>query len=418
MHRGLLSAFPFLFLFALSGASFGQEPIQLTKSASDCTGAIRITDNVIGPVFSPRGFGNELEIQGYELGDPYFIQREHNTVWYKFTVPYNSIFSFDLIPIHKDDDFDFLMFRYDGPNFCRDVAAGTKIPVRTNISRKNIEVEGKTGLRASEVHDYVPSGPGSSYSRSLKVEKGEVYYLLVDNPFRENEGHSIHLHFDRRDTAVDSTEKEEDFSYKLPLRKVRITVADRQTGERIASNIFIDNLPDSIPSKYVAVSQVELDVLSYRTYEISAIKKDYLPATEIFIPKNDSLYEVDITLKRMELGDRINLENIKFDSDQTTILTRSQSALDQLAEFLRENPNIHIELQGHVNGESKRNKRKYRKLSTARAEAIYEKLIAEGIGVGRMDYKGFGNSKMLYPTPVNERQAEANRRVEAEITQM
>lgn len=418
MQHGLLSALSILFLFAMSGASFGQKPIQLTKSASDCSGAIRITDNVIGPVYSPKGFGNELEIQGYELGDPYFIQREHNTVWYKFTVPYNSIFSFDLIPNHKDDDFDFLLFLYDGPNFCRNVAVGKKIPVRTNISRKNIEVEGKTGLRASEVHDYVPSGPGSSYSRSLKVEKGEVYYLLVDNPFRENDGHSIYLHFDRRDTPLDSTVKEEDFSYKIPLRKLRITVTDRQTGERISSNIFVGNLPDSVPARYVAVSQIELDVLSYRTYDISAIKKDYLPGTDVFIPKNDSLYEVDISLKRMELGDRINLENIKFDSDQTTILARSQSALDQLAEFLKENPNIHIELQGHVNGESKRNKRKYRKLSTARAEAIYAKLIEEGIGPDRMDYKGFGNSKMLYPTPVNERQAEANRRVEAEITRM
>ena len=126
-----------LVFLAIVGEVRSQDPIQLTRSASDCVGAIRITDNQIGPVFSPRGFGNELEIQGYELGDPYFIQREHNTVWYRFTAPYHSVFSFDLVPIHKDDDFDFMLFKYDGPNFCRNVAAGKKIPVRTNISRKN-----------------------------------------------------------------------------------------------------------------------------------------------------------------------------------------------------------------------------------------------------------------------------------------
>lgn len=120
----------------------------------------------------------------------------------------------------------------------------------------------------------------------------------------------------------------------------------------------------------------------------------------------------------MKLGDRINLENIKFDKDQTTIMARSQGALDQLVDFLKENPNIHIELQGHVNGESKRNKRRYRKLSTARAKAIHEKLIDRGIDASRLEYKGFGNARMIFPTPVNERQAEANRRVEAEITEL
>ena len=171
-------------------------------------------------------------------------------------------------------------------------------------------------------------------------------------------------------------------------------------------------------SRYVAVSQVELDVLGYRTYEISAVKKDYLPAAATITPRMDSLYEVGLSLKRMELGDRINLENIQFDQDQTTILAGSQSALEQLGDFLKENPNIHIELQGHVNGESKRNKRRYRKLSEARAEAIYERLMELGIDADRMDYKGLGNAEMIFPTPVNERQAEMNRRVEAEIIKL
>src|SRR5690554_812759 len=407
-----------LLLIISAGAAVAQEPVQLTRSASDCTGAIWINDNAIGPVYSPKGFGNELEISGYELGDPYFIQREHNTVWYRFRVPYNSIFSFDLVPILKDDDFDFMLFHYDGPNFCRQVADGKKIPVRTNISRKNLEVEGKTGLHASEVYEYVPSGPGSSYSRSLKVNEGEVYYLLVDNPFRENKGHSVFLYFEKVEPRTDTTEVVEDFSYKIPLRKLRVSVTDQEAGERIASNIAIDNLPDSVTSRFTDLSQVEVDVLGYRTYDIHVVKKDYLPASESFTPRNDSLYEVNLTLKRMKLGDRINLENIKFDKDQTTIMARSQGALDQLVDFLKENPNIHIELQGHVNGESKRNKRRYRKLSTARAKAIHEKLIDRGIDASRLEYKGFGNARMIFPTPVNERQAEANRRVEAEITEL
>ncbi|HKK38011.1 MAG TPA: OmpA family protein, partial [Cryomorphaceae bacterium] len=184
------------------------------------------------------------------------------------------------------------------------------------------------------------------------------------------------------------------------------------------SNIFIDNLPDTMPSRYPAVSQVTIDVLSYRTYDINVIKKGYLLHSEQFIPKNDSLYEIGVELKRIEKGDRINLGNIKFESDQAEILEKSKSALEKLAEFLLENDNISIEIQGHVNGESKRNKRKYVKLSERRAKAIYEKLSEAGVPESRMTYKGFGNSKMIYPTPVNNRQAEANRRVEAEVVKL
>jgi outer membrane protein OmpA-like peptidoglycan-associated protein len=413
-----------VFFFILSLASIESycqdKPVQLGVTGSDCIGALTINDTVIGPVYSPKGFGNNLELVGYELGDPYFIQREHNTVWYKFTIPYDCIFTFDLIPIQKDDDFDFLLFLYDGPNFCRDIAEGKKIPIRTNISRKNIEVQGQTGLSESSLDEYVPSGPGSSYSRALKARRGQTYYLLVDNPFRENEGHSIYLHYRRlnplQEGQTDNEEEEEE--YEIPLRTMRVTVTDKETGERIQSNIFIDNLPDSLPSRYPAVSQVTLDVLSYRTYDINVIKKGYLLYTDEFIPKNDSLYEIEVKLKPMRKGDRINLGNIKFESDREVILDKSKPALEKLAEFMLENDNVSIEIQGHVNGESKKNKRKYRKLSEARAEAIYDKLKEAGVEASRMSYKGFGNAKMIYPNPVNNRQAEANRRVEAEIVSL
>lgn len=411
----------FLMICVLTGSSsllFAQsKPIQLGKTASDCIGALNINDTLIGPVFSPEGWGNKLEIDGYELGDPYYIQREHNSVWYKFTVPYDASFTFDLIPVIPDDDFDFLIFRYDGPNFCRDVASGRKIPIRTNISRKNTQKQGRTGLSESGVDDYVPSGPGSPYSSALKVRKSEVYYLLVDNPFRENEGHSLYLNFKRLEPGT-VIEEEPEGKYEMPVRTLQITVMDKADGSRLASDIIVESGAGAEKARFPTLSQVEMEVVSYRTYTINVVKQGYLLASETFVPKNDSVYNVDIKLKKVALGDRINLQNIKFDSDKTEILTESQSALDQLKSFLDVNPGMHIELQGHVNGESKRNKRKFRKLSSARAKAIYDKLVEAGVDKSRLAYQGFGNSKMIFPTPVNNRQAEANRRVEAEVTQL
>lgn len=407
-----------VFLFCCQLVLAQQKPVQLSELASDCMGALLLNDTVVGPVFSPKGFGKKLEIKDYDLGDPYFIEREHNTVWYKFIVPYDAIFTFDLIPIRKDDDFDFLLFQYDGPNFCQDISDGKKIPIRTNISRKNIEVQGKTGLSEGSVDEYVPSGPGSSYSKPVKVRKGEMYYILVDNPFRENDGHTIYLHFKKTTPTGATDQTEEGTNYEIPFRQLHISVTDLKTKAPIASNIFIEGLPDSVPSRYPVISELDLQVVSYRTYTINVVRKGYLLKSENFIAKNDSLYNVNIQLKSMALGDRINLTNIKFDSDKTNILDKSLPALDQLRDFLQINPAIHIEIQGYVNGDSKRNKRKYRKLSSARAKAIYEKLIEAGIDKSRMEFVGFGNSKMIFPTPVNNRQAEANRRVEVEITKL
>jgi len=410
--------FILLFGFLVSNVLQAQtKPVQLTKTASDCLGALMINDTIVGPVYSPKGFGNKLEIDGYELGDPYFFEREHNTVWYKFVVPYDAVFTFDLQPVIKDDDFDFLLFHYDGPNFCAEIANGRKMPVRTNISRKNTQLGGRTGLAESVIDEYVPSGPGSSYSSALTVRKGDTYYLLVDNPFRENEGHSLFLRFKRlaSGVVVEEVPKEK---YEMPLRKLRVTVKDKVSGERIASQIYIEGVASADQTRYAALSQMEQEVVSYRTYIINVIKQGYLLASEIFIPKNDSLYEVEILLKPIALGDRINLDNIKFDSDKTEILPESQSALNQLKNFMEVNPGMYIELQGHVNGESKRNKKRYRKLSAARAKAIYDKLVAAGVEKSRLKYVGYGNARMIFPTPVNNRQAEANRRVEAEVTRL
>jgi hypothetical protein len=215
-----------LFLLILPEISYAQKPVQLGMINADCIGAVSIKDS-IGPVFSPQGFGNKLEISGFKLGDPMFIEQEHNTIWYKFTVPYDAVLEFDIVPIHADDDFDFMLFKYDGPSFCQTIVNNQAVPVRSNISRKNIDVAGYTGLNSSSIEEYVPSGPGSSYSRALNVKRGEQYYLLVDNPFRENRGHSIYLRYTKKETTDprkrEEVKKEE---YNPLTTKLRIKAFD------------------------------------------------------------------------------------------------------------------------------------------------------------------------------------------------
>jgi outer membrane protein OmpA-like peptidoglycan-associated protein len=395
--------------------AFSQKPIQLGKNSSDCIGALLIEDTIVGPVFSYRGYGEKLEIQGYELGDPMFIEQEHNTVWYKFRVPYDSEFTMDIKPVNEQDDFDYMIFKYDGPNVCNEISSGISVPVRSNISRKNLITNGMTGLRVGEINEYVPSGPGSPYSRPIDVLRGQLYYMVIDNPFKENEGHTLFLNF-KQTHYVETTQQEDGGQSPskniVSTKKLEINVQDQSTGIPIGSNISIEGLKIGETVDFINISKTLIDVYSYKNYTINVVQKGYMLSTQQFMPLDDSLSVVTIKLKSIKVGDKVTLDNIKFESDKVEILKKSDLALQQLYKFLSENENVNIEIQGHVNGEKGKNKKEYKQLSEDRANEVYNFLIAKGINKNRLSYKGYGNSQMLYPEPGNNGQAEANRRVE------
>src|SRR5690606_29146141 len=70
------------------------------------------------------------------------------------------------------------------------------VPIRSNISRNDPELNSRCGLSKDGTEDYVRSGVGSSYSRALEVEEGDLYYLLVDYPQRPRDGFTLHFHYD------------------------------------------------------------------------------------------------------------------------------------------------------------------------------------------------------------------------------
>jgi outer membrane protein OmpA-like peptidoglycan-associated protein len=57
-------------------------------------------------------------------------------------------------------------------------------------------LKGRTGLFLDEsLPPYVHSGVGASYVKYFNVQKGETYYLLVDNVYNNGNGHTIHFHY-------------------------------------------------------------------------------------------------------------------------------------------------------------------------------------------------------------------------------
>jgi len=113
-------------------------------------------------------------------------------------------------------------------------------------------------------------------------------------------------------------------------------------------------------------------------------------------------------------GEKIKLENLNFVINTFAVVPESRVKMYELLNVLQLNPNLKIEIQGHLccSAVDKQD------LSTQRAKAIYSFLGFNGIDKSRLSYKGFGSTQPIYPLPEkSEQERAANRRVEIMIVE-
>jgi outer membrane protein OmpA-like peptidoglycan-associated protein len=141
---------------------------------------------------------------------------------------------------------------------------------------------------------------------------------------------------------------------------------------------------------------------------------------EFKAPKKDGLSEFtrEIILKKAEVLQVLRYEKIHFLSNSAQFAPGAEQDLRKLLQFMRQDTNRYIEIQGHINYALYERPRPQRMvddhyaLSVNRALAVYNYLVKNGINPRRMTYKGLNNSKMLVPNARNGEDAKKNMRVE------
>ncbi|GAB1429875.1 hypothetical protein MASR2M18_07080 [Ignavibacteria bacterium] len=123
-------------------------------------------------------------------------------------------------------------------------------------------------------------------------------------------------------------------------------------------------------------------------------------------------YRYDITLvKALDLSamPAIPINNIFFDYDSYELKSESYSELSRLADFLKNNPEIRIEIGGHTDdqGSAAYNMT----LSQHRAEAVRERLISLGCSAIAIAARGYGKTRPVSRSTDEQARAQ-NRRVE------
>ena len=130
--------------------------------------------------------------------------------------------------------------------------------------------------------------------------------------------------------------------------------------------------------------------------------------------KSEYKLNVDFMKKIAEtsVGEKLKIDNLNFKINTFIVVPESKGKMYELLLVLQKNPKLKIEIQGHLCCMPIDRL----DLSTQRAKAINNFLIANGIHENRLTYKGFGSTHPVFPLPEkDESQRAANRRVEIEI---
>lgn len=406
---------------------FSQTKFVIKPENADCKKAIEIKDTIFGPTNAPSGYGSVMEISG-DKTSLYAFEKEHNTCWYYFKGKNDCLLGIEIIPEKINDDYDFILYKYSGKTFCQDVVDKKINPVRSCISRNDKTNGSKTGLSIKATDEFIHSGPGASYSKSIAIKKGEIYYLCVDNVYSNGGGHTIILHYSgcAKLPAVKQTEKQATNNTKSSSIKetpLKITVVDKETQMAIKANIKIFDKKLQTPKPQFSFDSVSYcnAKLTYSVFDIKAEANNYFDEIrEIKTCSCGSEKIIKIELNRIKVGQNVVFENILFYGNSAKFLPESKPVLEGIATTMKRNPGLEIEIQGHVNcplGWSDCDKKTEfnMQLSVNQAKAVYDYLESEGIDPDRMTFKGFGATKMIYPNARSEDKMEKNRRVEIAV---
>lgn len=181
------------------------------------------------------------------------------------------------------------------------------------------------------------------------------------------------------------------------------------------SNTIIESFSDMITGQFLVT------IPSTDNFGLNVSKTGYMFYSENFALhqlERDSAelntYLIDIPLQPIQIGRRVILRNIFFDTDKYILKPESNAELTKLTAFLENNPEISIEISGHTDTQG--GKEHNQKLSLNRAKAVYNYLIEHGIKSERLSYAGYGYTQPIATNKTPEGRA-LNRRTEFKIVE-
>lgn len=271
---------------------------------------------------------------------------------------------------------------------------------------------------------FVVSGSGNrAYFASAKpggLGEKDIYKITFLGPEKQPLLNTQDQLIAARGNAISNLKTESAVEVKsAKLTILKGVISDEKSKKPIESAIeLIDNEKNIVLATFKSNSSTGkylVTLPSGKNYGLAVKSSGYLFHSENFnLPETADFQEfnIDITLKKMEVGSSIVLKNIFFDFDKSTIRPESHNELNRLIKLLKDNPGLKIELSSHTDniGSDEYNTR----LSFARSNSVVDYLIAKGISPARLIPKGYGESTPIAGNDTEEGR-QRNRRTEFKI---
>ena len=195
-----------------------------------------------------------------------------------------------------------------------------------------------------------------------------------------------------------------------PVSYIRGIVSDRKSGKPVPATILLTGI-DSVSPMEVKIRTgrdggYTVTLPASGQYAFHVEEPGYLFYSESF--RADALEHYpepiirNIELIPVEVGSLTHLHNVFFDTGSSVILDNSEPELRKLLEFLRQNHQLRVEIQGHT--DNRGSEALNMELSENRAKSVVDYLTERGIDPGRMTHKGYG-----YSMPVDTNESEQGR---------
>ena len=217
-----------------------------------------------------------------------------------------------------------------------------------------------------------------------------------------------------------------DTTFMQLLTNVKLQLLDR-------NNKLLDETTSNIRGKFKFPNKVEVGV----GYTIVGEKEHYIKHSDLYVT-NDNEVDIDKILKNKEesytfhtdvtltqnifevlleddtIGGDIGSDRkvvnllILYDFNQWDLKPEAIRQLNQLVDFLKSEPGLHVELGAHtdVRGSNGFNMR----LSKKRANSCVEYILSQGIGKNRIFAKGYGEQDLYIEGAESEAEHQLNRR--------
>ena len=303
-------------------------------------------------------------------------------------------------------------------------------PVKKEISNKNIVIsvfDEATGLPLSNVEVTLSGYNNQKLNAFTNAEGKTIFSSMAPSDYNVS-GLLNHINSSTQNIEKEAFDTEENqINIGLTHNDPKFTlkgVAINKTQNIPEGNVVIKITNDTKQTMVSEQSHSENGVFqtqleagsdftlvgkkaSYISNIVKVSTKGLNRSTTLFV-------NLELAVEEAKVGQSITLNNIYFELGKVNLNTSFSSDLDKLIQFLKDNPETRLEIQGYTDniGSLALNA----KLSQARANSVVNHLIKNGIDNNRLSAIGFGPSLPVASNTTAEGRAK-NRRVVMKVIQ-